>query len=214
MGNRAIIKAKGNDKKAVYLHWNGGRDSVEAFLKYCELRGFRGFETDYGMARFVQVVSNFFGADGLSIGIVDGSESAGDNGVYIVDGWEIVGREDFQGIEQQEYDMTEMLLAIDEAQPESQQLGDYITADEVLTKTIKIGDIVYLQYLDGTFKKYKVIGVGKDKFVNGINVLGLPFVDKYGNGDCSNNINNYIITKTVKKYTNKKELNYGKNQQR
>ena len=31
MGNRAIIKAKGNDNKAVYLHWNGGRDSVEAF---------------------------------------------------------------------------------------------------------------------------------------------------------------------------------------
>ena len=33
MGNSAIIKAKNNDNKGVYLHWNGGRDSVEALLK-------------------------------------------------------------------------------------------------------------------------------------------------------------------------------------
>ena len=213
MGNRAIIKAKGNNRKAVYLHWNGGRDSVEAFLKYCEMRGFRGFEDGYGMARFCQIVGNFFGADGLSIGITNNVKSVGDNGVYIVEGWKIVGRKGFNGVEQQEYNMTEMLLAIDEAQPESQQLGDYIMAHEVPTETIKTGDIVYMQDLDGTFKKYKVIGVGKDKFVNGTNVVGLPFVDKYGNGDCSNNINNYIRTKTVKKYTNKKELNHRKNQQ-
>lgn len=31
MGNRAIITNK-EKKVAVYLHWNGGRDSVEAFL--------------------------------------------------------------------------------------------------------------------------------------------------------------------------------------
>jgi len=56
MGNRALIKAKDNTNKAVYLHWNGGRDSVEVFLKYCELRKFRGFDDDYGMARFCQIV--------------------------------------------------------------------------------------------------------------------------------------------------------------
>lgn len=44
MGNRAVITAskssdvaKSNDI-GIYLHWYGGRDSVEAFLKYCELK--------------------------------------------------------------------------------------------------------------------------------------------------------------------------------
>ena len=37
MGNRAVITTRSKDI-GVYLHWNGGRDSVEAFLKYCELK--------------------------------------------------------------------------------------------------------------------------------------------------------------------------------
>lgn len=48
MGNRAIITTKKRDL-GVYLHWNGGRDSVGAFLEYCELRGFRAPDGDtYG----------------------------------------------------------------------------------------------------------------------------------------------------------------------
>lgn len=44
MGNRAVITtSKSTDIKnstdiGIYLHWNGGRDSVQAFLKYCELK--------------------------------------------------------------------------------------------------------------------------------------------------------------------------------
>ena len=68
MGNRAIIKGE-NMTSAVYLHWNGGRDSVEAFLEYCKIRGFDKFNSDYGFARFLQVVSNFMGGDGLSVGL-------------------------------------------------------------------------------------------------------------------------------------------------
>ena len=35
MGNRAVITTP--DKKiGVYLHWNGGRDSVEGFLQTCK----------------------------------------------------------------------------------------------------------------------------------------------------------------------------------
>ena len=37
MGNRAVITTKENmynNGVAIYLHWNGGRDSVEAFLEY------------------------------------------------------------------------------------------------------------------------------------------------------------------------------------
>lgn len=51
MGNRAVITDKKNWEQGgvgIYLHWSGGRDSVEAFLEYCKLRGFRA--GDYGKA--------------------------------------------------------------------------------------------------------------------------------------------------------------------
>jgi hypothetical protein len=199
MGNRAILKAKGNDNKGVYLHWNGGRDSVEAFLKYCELRGFRGFNDDYGMARFCQVVSNYFGADGLSIGITDSVQSLGDNGVYIIDGWEIVGRKDYKGREQKEYNLQEMLIEIDQAQPAKQQLGKYLESEEVPTEKLKVNDNVYLMEYDGTINLYSIVGFGEDKFVNGTKVLGMPYVNKYSDnqGNFTENINNYIREDSV-----------------
>lgn len=200
MGNRAIIKAKGNDNKAVYLHWNGGRDSIEAFLKYCEMRGFRDFNDDYGMARFVQVVSNFISSDGLSIGITDSVASHGDNGVYIVDGWEIVGREDLYDTEQRSHDLTELLLYIDECQPTKQQLGEgYILSNPVETSDLEIGNIVYAKDTSGGVGEYTVIGFGEDRFVNGTNVNGIPFVNKFSAGrDYADNINNYILSDNIK----------------
>lgn len=120
MGNRAVITTE--DKKiGIYLHWNGGRDSVEAFLAYCREMHFRPPEKDsYGFARLCQVIANFFGNDGLSIG-VDLFERLdfdnGDNGVYIIKNWEIIGREYFNGAEQQGHDFDGMLESIRKAQP-------------------------------------------------------------------------------------------------
>ena len=37
MGNRALIKGKGSNL-GVYVHWNGGYDSVLAFTHYCKLK--------------------------------------------------------------------------------------------------------------------------------------------------------------------------------
>ena len=122
MGNRAVITTKGQWQKGgigIYVHWHGGRDSVEAFLKYCKMRGFR--TDDYGLARLTQVIGNYFGG-GLSIGIdtlwhLDCNN--GDNGVYIIDGWDIANRVYFDGQEQDAYGLTDMLIDIDKAQPES-----------------------------------------------------------------------------------------------
>lgn len=135
MGNRAVITATRSDEAAtssdigIYLHWNGGRDSVESFLKYCELRGFRAPDTDnYGWARLCQVIANFFGGD-LSIGI-DQCRNLNcdnwDNGTYIISGWNIIGRQYFHGTEQHSYDLLEMLYDIDKAQPENDRLGNRI----------------------------------------------------------------------------------------
>lgn len=130
MGNRAFITTK--DKKlGVYLHWNGGRDSVEAFLKYCELRGFRPPEQDgYGWARLCQVVANYFQPYGLSVGVElyttddDMLGMAYDNGIYIIENWRIVDRIlPYEGFEEQaNYSLDEMLGNIDREQPVQQQL--------------------------------------------------------------------------------------------
>ncbi len=61
MGNRAVIATKQKDV-GIYVHWNGGRDSIEAFLLYCRIQCFRPPNEDiYGWARLCQVIANFFG---------------------------------------------------------------------------------------------------------------------------------------------------------
>lgn len=133
MGNRAVITtsksrdvAKSNDI-GIYLHWNGGRDSVEAFLKYCELKRYRSPSNDnYGWARLCQVIANYFGGE-TSVGIDNCCHldcDNGNNGVYIIEDWTIVGRQYFEGEEQHNYDLYEMLIDIDLTQPETEQLGE------------------------------------------------------------------------------------------
>ena len=131
MGNRAVITTKenfDNNGVGIYLHWNGGRDSVEGFLKYCDLKGFRSPETDdYGWARLAQIIANYFGGDGLSIGVnrVDKLDcDNGDNGTYFIEDWKIVGRRYFDWTEQQEYPLKKMVMDIDSTQPTHMQLTE------------------------------------------------------------------------------------------
>lgn len=128
MGNRAVITTRSKDI-GVYLHWNGGRDSVEAFLKYCKLKGYRPPELDcYGWARLCQVIGNFFGGE-LSIGIDKYDKldkDNGDNGVYIIENWNIVDRLFISWPEQHEYDLIGMLKSINNAQPEKERLSEEV----------------------------------------------------------------------------------------
>ena len=205
MGNRAVITTKKNFENngiGIYLHWNGGYDSVSAFLKYCELKGYRTPDTDnYGWARLCQVIGNFFGGS-TSIGIdtVDKLDCDNyDNGVYIIEGWEIVDRKHKRNAEQMNHAMEDMLLAIDNAMPENEQIKDYLEAKEIPTNEVKVGDTVVVMDWDGKIFKQHVMGFGGDKFVNGTNVSGLPYVDMYGDYfEHSENINNYIRTETVR----------------
>lgn len=134
MGNRAVITTEAKTI-GVYLHWNGGRDSVEAFLKYCEMQGFRCPEDDcYGWARLCQIISNFFGG-GLSIGIDEYSRldtDNWDNGVYVIENWKIVDRLYTHYPEQKDHDLKEMLKAIDDAQPEHMRLFKDIEAKDII----------------------------------------------------------------------------------
>ena len=120
MGNRALIafKQKESTKKkeevpCIYLHWNGGRDSVEAFLDATRRLGVRKNDPSYAMARLTQIIANYLGGTYplalvmLAIGNLDFL----DNGVYWVDGLEIYDRTDtYEGHqEQNSYDHEELV---------------------------------------------------------------------------------------------------------
>lgn len=136
MGNRAVIEPKGSGC-GIYLHWNGGRDSIEGFLTYCEMRCFRPPPDDYGIARLAQVIANFFGGDcSIGVGALDKLAVAkGDNGTYVVDGWRIVGRKDAPLTEQRVHPLAEFVVAVDEAQPPKEQLGGDAIREKLATWT-------------------------------------------------------------------------------
>ena len=187
MGNRAVITTKEREI-GLYLHWNGGRDTVEPLLRYCELQGYRPPSQDcYGWARMCQVMGNFFGGS-LSLGIDrytnDKAMNPGDNGIYVIEGWQIVDRITYEGFtEQHIYDFNEMLKAFDEAMPESERLGDLLDAVWVPTSEIAEGDRVFLSTYKG-WELCTVIGFDKD---------GVPYVDYIDHdGDYSWNPNNYL----------------------
>lgn len=125
MGNRAVITTNKNlNDTGIYLHWNGGRDCVETFLAYCDLKHYRKPEQDcYGYAMLINVITNYFG-NGLSCDVnkaVFLDYDNYDNGVYIIKDWRIVDRLYAHG-EQYEYDFVAMINDIDAKQPERMQL--------------------------------------------------------------------------------------------
>lgn len=153
MGNRAVITTENKDL-GVYLHWNGGRDSVEAFLMYCKLKGYRCPENDcYGWARLCQVIGNFFGGE-LSVGIDKYDKldlDNWDNGVYIIKDWNIVGREFVRNEEQKYYNLVDMVKTINSKQPHDEQLNE----DDI--------DNALKDYLSITQGQIKVIHTIKSK---------------------------------------------------
>ena len=115
MGNRAVIAIKDPSYKdrekihtpCLYLHWNGGRDSVQSFLDVHNELGMRGAEDpSYALARLTQIIGNALGG-GLSCGITTyecADTKNGDNGVYWLDNVDgklsIVDREYAPAVEQ------------------------------------------------------------------------------------------------------------------
>ncbi len=215
MGNRAIIKGKGSNL-GVYVHWNGGYDSVLAFTQYCKLKGYRSPETDgYGVARLCQVIGNYFGGS-CSVGVWNMSYQTTmnpslvdgfclDNGVYEIENWEIVAHWDSDLVvtERHEgYDLTQFLCDIDESMPTKEQLGkDFITAEVVKTSELKVGDKVYIKSVyDGKVEIHTVMGIAGDNEWNNGYVSNLPYIDLFDHdGDWSCNPNNYIKTEFVRK---------------
>jgi hypothetical protein len=207
MGNRAVITTPEREV-GLYLHWNGGRDSVEAFLRYCDLKGYRAPSSDeYGWARLCQVIGNFFGGT-TSVGIGaysdDGSMDPGDNGIYVIEGWDIVDRIGNDGCEQMVYGLTEMLIDIDKSMPVDEQLGeDFLTADDVPASELKIGDVVYVQGFDGSYDRHEVVGFGEkhmwDPELHKFADVVVPYINHWNDEDWKYNPNNALTGSTYRK---------------
>lgn len=99
MGNRAVIAFKASPQIGIYVHWNGGRESVEAFLRATKERvGPSSHDPQRALARLTETIARFFSdGDGLCVyvGLMCQLDTDnGDNGTFwIGDRWNIVERE-------------------------------------------------------------------------------------------------------------------------
>lgn len=85
MGNRAVIQIK-DSELGIYLHWNGGVESVLAFLEAAKQLDVRDPINDdaYCLARLTQIIGNFFGGTtSLGIGLAKYLDNS-DNGTYVI----------------------------------------------------------------------------------------------------------------------------------
>jgi hypothetical protein len=100
MGNRCNVifhNGKGDFSPAIYLHWNGGIESILSFLDEMDRRNICGCgDLEYQAARFVHVVCDLFDNEetsSTSIGISNIPDITpetikqicpGDNGVFLI----------------------------------------------------------------------------------------------------------------------------------
>lgn len=122
MGNRAVIAFVDSSAKSkcIYLHWNGGRASVEGFLKAARALHLTHRDARWGyvdqeraMTQLATMIGrHFFGNDpGFTVYVEDfasADKDNHDNGLYwISDDYYIVGRKfDRLGREEVDHDKT------------------------------------------------------------------------------------------------------------
>lgn len=101
--------------------------------------------------------------------------------------------------EEREYPLDVMLREIDASQPEDQRLGALLDAEEVPTASVRVGDVVYVRQVGGTYGAFPVVGIGDGRVVNGLDTTGVPYVRMYNGDECADNVNNYLRTPTVRR---------------
>ena len=116
MGNRAVLAFGNIDDDStlgIYLHWNGGRDSIEGFLQAARALGVRPNDEVYAAARVCQIIGNFFGGT-LSVGVSTLGRldtDNGDNGVYEITPDLYIGKRKFNRGEQVNPEVTAGIAA-------------------------------------------------------------------------------------------------------
>lgn len=125
MGNRAVIIQYGSDA-AIYLHWNGGRDTIEPVLFYA--KHFASKYAGFQKMRALDVFAFVCDCIGLNpyITVKDRADcDNGDNGVYYIGkDYKIQSRAFARNPEQHYHDFSGFLTAIDSCMPTKKQLGE------------------------------------------------------------------------------------------
>ena len=105
MGNRAVINMVDSDV-AIYLHWNGGRGTVEPVLEVAKEYGLTG--DNAGMNDLYKMFHNMLSSDMTETAYVGtipeyNGTASGDNGVYIIDkNFNIIDRLEFENRKEQQ----------------------------------------------------------------------------------------------------------------
>jgi len=89
MGNRAVVAFQGSGpgSQCVYVHWNGGRASIQAFLNVAKKVGAKT------MQDFFKVTQAYLGSSAYLEKFASADKDNWDNGTYIINReWEIVDR--------------------------------------------------------------------------------------------------------------------------
>ena len=170
MGNRCLIVPVNTETGVysdlgIYLHWYGHRSSVEAFLEYArraELPSmspgpYEPFDLA-GVVEMYRIMQNTIQDPGHTVYLsaiprtLSEADSPGDNGIFIVDGFDIIGRIDGRGTDSRVgYDLDEFMLTIDSRQPKNMQLGEaFLTAKRIPVAEVKPGDLVYRRMFTNT----------------------------------------------------------------
>lgn len=180
MGNRAFLYSEkttaGHRGLGVYLHWNGGPDSVIPLIRYCKLRKFRPFSDGYGVARLCQVMGNFFGGT-LSLGVEFAKPDEVDTNhtpYCITDDWEIKNLDDYRNDDWPSDDQVlEFMIELNKSQPKELQVPvEFLTSEKPSLGDLRVGDTVY--WYDDCYERYK-----KNKVVK--TPAGKPAIRRFTN---------------------------------
>lgn len=182
MGNRAVITTLENEK-GIYIHWNGGRDSVEPILWYCKnlMPKTQFAKTELERIAFVMDLL------GLNPEIDEMRKldcDNYDNGVYITDGYKIIARAYMHGKEQDAYNFTEFVMHINENMPKQWQRNeDYI----LKTMSAEFPEYSYGGKTDAT-EFHARQNIGDEVLYEGefVKIIGRNESDEYINGSVRN----------------------------
>jgi len=90
MGNRAVVTFDTlHDSPCIYLHWNGGRDSVEAFLKVAENLNLNP-QDPMVMDKWAEILGTYFFEKEVGSSVIyrytygTADTDNYDNGVYVI----------------------------------------------------------------------------------------------------------------------------------
>jgi hypothetical protein len=94
MGNRAVITfSEDSTSPCIYLHWNGGRASIEAFIKSAKHLGLQVCNKQnetFVMDQFAEMLATHFFDTKIGLTVYReqygrADKDNGDNGVYVLD---------------------------------------------------------------------------------------------------------------------------------